>query len=40
LNRKREAHIAKNKKEQQGELESALLTAIKNQAAKKNYKWD
>lgn len=40
LNRKREAHIAKNQKEQQGELESALLTAIKNQAAKKNYKWD
>lgn len=40
LNRKREAHIAKNQKEQQGELENALLTAIKNQAAKKNYKWD
>ena len=40
LNKKREAHIAKNQKEQQGELESALLTAIKNQAAKKNYKWD
>jgi hypothetical protein len=40
LNRKREAHIAKNQKEQQGELESALLTAIKNQGAKKNYKWD
>lgn len=40
LNKKREAHIAKNQKQQKGELESALLRAIKNQAAKKNYKWD
>ncbi|WP_350290336.1 vWA domain-containing protein [uncultured Croceitalea sp.] len=40
LNKKREAYIAKNQKEEKGELESALLTAIKNQAAKKNYKWD
>lgn len=40
LNKKREAYIAKNQKEEKGELENALLTAIKNQAAKKNYKWD
>lgn len=40
LNTKREAYIAKNKKEETGELENALLSAIKNQAAKKNYKWD
>ena len=40
LNKKREAHIAKNQKQEKGELESALLRAIKNQAAKKNYKWD
>lgn len=40
LNTKREAYIAKNQKEETGELENALLSAIKNQAAKKNYKWD
>ncbi|WP_422350232.1 VWA domain-containing protein [Flagellimonas sp.] len=40
LNIKREAYIAKNQKEETGELENALLSAIKNQAAKKNYKWD
>ncbi|KQC29986.1 vWA domain-containing protein [Flagellimonas eckloniae] len=40
LNKKREAYIAKNQKEETGELENALLSAIKNQAAKKNYKWD
>lgn len=40
LNIKREAYIAKNQKEENGELENALLSAIKNQAAKKNYKWD
>ncbi|TAI47015.1 vWA domain-containing protein [Flagellimonas allohymeniacidonis] len=40
LNAKREAYIAENKKEEEGELENALLSAIKNQAAKKNYKWD
>ncbi len=40
LNKKREAYIAKNQKEEKGELESALLRAIKTQAAKKNYKWD
>ncbi|GMN11976.1 hypothetical protein MTsPCn9_32780 [Croceitalea sp. MTPC9] len=40
LNAKRKAYIAKNQKEEKGELENALLTAIKNQAAKKNYKWE
>lgn len=40
LNRKRESYIAKNTKEEQGELESALLKAIKAQAAKKNYTWE
>ncbi|MEM9647336.1 MAG: vWA domain-containing protein [Bacteroidota bacterium] len=40
LNAKREAYIAKNQKEETGELENALLSAIKNQAAKKNYRWD
>ncbi|MEM9868110.1 MAG: hypothetical protein AAF765_10505, partial [Bacteroidota bacterium] len=40
LNAKREAYIAKSQKQQVGELENALLNAIKNQAAKKNYRWD
>nr|WP_313809687.1 hypothetical protein [Allomuricauda sp.] len=40
LNKKREVYIAKNQKEETGELENALLSAIKSQAAKKNYKWD
>ncbi|RDY58768.1 vWA domain-containing protein [Flagellimonas nanhaiensis] len=40
LNAKREAFIAKNQKEEKGELENALLSAIKTQASKKNYKWD
>ncbi|SNZ01013.1 VWA domain-containing protein [Flagellimonas pacifica] len=40
LNKKREAFIAKNQKEETGELENALLSAIKAQASKKNYKWD
>lgn len=40
LNVKREAYINANKKQETGELENALLSAIKNQAAKKNYKWD
>lgn len=40
LNSKREAYIAKNQKEETGELENALISAIKNQASKKNYKWD
>ncbi|MFD2100844.1 VWA domain-containing protein [Flagellimonas iocasae] len=40
LNAKREAYIAKNQKEETGELENALLSAIKAQASKKNYTWD
>ncbi|MDC6367297.1 MULTISPECIES: vWA domain-containing protein [Flavobacteriaceae] len=40
LNAKREAYIAKNQKDEKGELENALLNAIKTQASKKNYKWD
>ena len=41
LNSKREAFIAKNQKENgSGELENAMLEAIKKQAEKKNYKWD
>lgn len=40
-NSKREAYIAKNQKEgAQGELENAMLRAIKKQAEKKNYRWD
>ncbi len=40
LNAEREAHIAKNQKEGSvGELENAMLQAIKKQAAKKNYTW-
>lgn len=41
LNKKREAYIAKNQKEDsKGELENAMLEAIKRQAEKKNYTWD
>ena len=40
LNAKREAYIAKNQKEEMGELENAMLSAIKAQASKKNYRWD
>lgn len=40
LNAKREVFIAEHQKEEKGELENALLTAIKTQASKKNYKWD
>ncbi|NAY92823.1 VWA domain-containing protein [Muricauda sp. JGD-17] len=40
LNAKREAYIAENQKQEKGELENALITAIKNQASKKNYIWD
>lgn len=41
LNKKREAYISKNQKEEsKGELENAMLEAIKKQAEKKNYKWD
>ena len=41
LNKQRDSFIAKNQKENAtGELESAMLNAIKKQAEKKNYKWD
>ncbi len=40
LNKKREAYISENQKEATGELENAMLNAIKRQAEKKNYKWD
>ncbi len=41
LNTKREAFIAKNQNENaKGELENAMLEAIKKQAEKKNYKWE
>ncbi|MCP4975541.1 MAG: VWA domain-containing protein [Maribacter sp.] len=41
FNAKREAFIAKNQKENaKGELENAMLEAIKKQAEKKNYKWE
>ncbi|WP_228237045.1 vWA domain-containing protein [Allomuricauda sp. M10] len=40
LNAKREAFIAQSQKEEKGELENAMLSAIKNQASKKNMKWD
>lgn len=41
INKKREIYIAENQKENtQGELESAMLNAIKKQAAQKNYTWD
>jgi hypothetical protein len=40
LNAKREAYIAKNQKEETGELENAMLSAIKAQASKKNYRWE
>ncbi|MBO6533658.1 MAG: VWA domain-containing protein [Muricauda sp.] len=40
LNAKREAYIAKHQKEETGELENAMLSAIKAQASKKNYRWE
>ena len=40
LNAKREVYIAEHKKEEIGELENAMLSAIKAQASKKNYTWD
>ena len=40
-NKKRETYMAKNQSEQsEGELENAMLRAIKKQAEKKNYKWE
>lgn len=41
LNKKREAYIAKNRSEENnGELENAMLKAIKSQASAKNFKWN
>ncbi|MEB8328785.1 VWA domain-containing protein [Flavobacteriaceae bacterium KMM 6897] len=41
LNIKREAYLAKNQKDSsKGELENALLSAIRKQALKKNYTWE
>ena len=39
LNAKREAFIAEQKKNEQGELENAMLKAIEKQAARKNINW-
>ena len=41
FNKKREAYIAKNQKEDtKGELENAMIQAITRQAENKNYKWE
>ncbi|BFP40080.1 hypothetical protein FGF1_09250 [Flavobacteriaceae bacterium GF1] len=40
INAKREAYIAEQQKGQRGELENAMVKAIKKQAAKKNYTWE
>lgn len=40
LNRKRELYIAEHQKDAKGELEQAMLQAIKNQAKQKKYTWD
>ncbi|WP_222983231.1 VWA domain-containing protein [Flagellimonas meishanensis] len=40
MNAKREAYIAENQAQETGELENALISAIKTQASKKNYTWD
>ncbi|WP_108424883.1 vWA domain-containing protein [Flagellimonas amoyensis] len=40
LNAKREAYIAQSQKQEKGELENAMLSAIKAQASHKNMKWD
>ena len=40
VNAKREQYISEQQKEQKGELEGAMIKAIKNQASKKNYSWD
>ncbi len=40
LNAEREAFIAQQRKDQKGELENAMLQAIKKQAAKKKYTWE
>jgi len=40
LNSKREAYIAEQQDQQAGELENAMLNAIKKQASQKNFTWD
>ncbi|MFC4097596.1 VWA domain-containing protein [Euzebyella saccharophila] len=40
LNAKREVYIASQQNEENGELENAMISAIKKQAAKKNYRWE
>lgn len=40
LNAKREVYITEHQKEETGELENAMLSAIRAQAAKKDYTWD
>ena len=40
LNAQREVYLANQKGQEKGELENALMAAIKAQAAKKNYRWD
>lgn len=40
LNAKRESYINKQAKQEKGELENALLKAIKRQAATKKFKWE
>lgn len=40
LNSKREAYIAEQQEQQTGELENAMLNAIKKQASQKNFTWD
>ena len=40
LNAKREIYISKHAQQEKGELESAMLKAIKRQAALKKYKWE
>ena len=39
-NAKREAYIAENQKQEKGELENAMINAIKKQASRKNYVWE
>lgn len=40
LNAKRESYISKQAKQEKGELENAMLKAIKRQAAAKKFKWE
>jgi len=40
VNAKREAYIAEQQKDQRGELENAMVKAIKKQAKRKNYSWE